>query len=87
VLAPIPLAGTNTELTVDQEQLPNEATLRPRANERSRIGEQEERTWTPVRQENFHLDFNALAGGINTNSVATPSGMCEAKRPCMISSC
>jgi hypothetical protein len=70
VLAPIPFEGQTEAAALkalDQEQVPDEAHLRPRAGDRVAIG-QSELMWTEVRD--YLLDFNQLAGKQTEWSVA-----------------
>jgi WD40 repeat protein len=70
VLAPIPFEGQTEAAALkalDQEQVPGEAHLRPRAGDRVAIG-QSELMWTEVRD--YLLDFNQLAGKQTEWSVA-----------------
>ena len=70
VLAPIPFEGQTEAAALkalDQEQVPGEAHLRPRAGDRVAIG-QSESMWTEVRD--YLLDFNQLAGKQTEWSVA-----------------
>jgi hypothetical protein len=66
VVAPIHFEGTNGARALDQQQLPDEAHLRPRAGNRCRSG-QDEVVWRESRLDDYALDFKALAGSTNTD--------------------
>jgi hypothetical protein len=67
VLAPIRFAvepgpGTGSGVAaLDREQIPQEAQLHPRAGEHVKV-DGSQRTWRPVRLEDYLLDFNRLLG-------------------------
>jgi len=64
VLAPIPTAdgsGAAALAALEQEQIPQEANLHPRAGERVKVG-QSERVWTPVQLQDYLIDFNDFLG-------------------------
>ncbi|MEO8427374.1 MAG: WD40 repeat domain-containing protein, partial [Verrucomicrobiota bacterium] len=69
VLAPIAFAGTDGEVALDQEQIPQEARLRPRAGERVNVGG-DERIWSAMQPKGHWIDFNQLAGKETAFSVA-----------------
>jgi hypothetical protein len=54
---------------LQQEQIPQEAYLRPRAGERVKVGESE-RVWRAVQLEDYMIDFNQLLGEVTQWSVA-----------------
>jgi hypothetical protein len=65
VLAPLAFDGRDEAAALealDQQQLPQEATLRPRAGDRVRIGEVE-RSWKVAQLEDTMIDFHELLGG------------------------
>ncbi len=61
MLAPIGFARQTGLGALDQEQIPQEANLRPRAGERVKVGEGE-RVWKLIQLEDYLIDFNALLG-------------------------
>ncbi len=67
-LAPIPFAG-DIHAAADKEQLPREASLRPKEGDRAAVGKAD-RTWKTVRQEEDEIDFEKLAGPETENTVA-----------------
>jgi hypothetical protein len=70
VLAPLALESGQSEAEgLEREQLPGEATLRPRAGERVLISGREY-AWQAHRAEEPILDFNRLAGKLTRHSVA-----------------
>ena len=69
VLSPISYEGDNGKIALDQEQIPQEAGLRPRVGERVLVG-REERIWSAVEPKNHLIDFNQLAGKETASSVA-----------------
>jgi hypothetical protein len=69
VLAPIPFEGQNTVAVLQQEQIPQEASLRARAGERVKVGNSE-RVWRAVQLEDYLLDFNRLLGATTEQSIA-----------------
>jgi len=52
-----------------QEQVPQEARLRPQAGERVKAGATE-LVWSPLRQEDYLIDFNEVLGRVTAWSVA-----------------
>jgi hypothetical protein len=70
VLAPI---GFEAEMdllaALSQEQIPQEANLRPRAGERVKVSEGE-RVWRRIELEDYLIDFNVLLGELTAYSVA-----------------
>jgi WD40 repeat protein/serine/threonine protein kinase len=60
LLAPMGFGRRGAEV-LDEEQVPAEASLRPRAGERVKVGEAE-RVWRPIQLEDYLIDFNALLG-------------------------
>lgn len=54
---------------MEQEQIANEARLRPREGDRVRVG-QNELVWTAARNDDYRIDFNRFLGRGTTNSVA-----------------
>ena len=72
VLAPIPFEGGTQETAVralEQKYIPQEARLRPRADDRVKVG-QNERVWKVVQLEEYLIDFNQLLGAETDWSVA-----------------
>jgi WD40 repeat protein len=72
VLAPIPFqdqTGEGALKALDQEQVTPEPGLRPRANDRVKVGASE-LVWNALRQEDYLLDFNRLLGKKMEWSVA-----------------
>lgn len=68
VLSPPPgFFGGSIQL--DEEQLPDEARLRPRAQERVRPNH-EDRVWTPLQLEDYRLDFQKTLKGTHPPMVA-----------------
>jgi hypothetical protein len=64
VLAPIRLEGKTKAAAIaalDQEQIPQESGLQPRAGDRVLFGSTE-RQWTPALLTDYDLDFNQLLG-------------------------
>jgi WD40 domain-containing protein len=69
VLAPIAFEGRNGAAALDQEQILQEAQLRPRAGERVKVGGNE-LAWRAVQLEDYLIDFNQLSGALTEWSVA-----------------
>jgi WD40 repeat protein/tRNA A-37 threonylcarbamoyl transferase component Bud32 len=72
VLAPVPFpdqTGKGALKALDQEQVSPEPGLRPRANDRIKVGASE-LVWNALRQEDYLLDFNRLLGKQTQWSVA-----------------
>jgi WD40 repeat protein/tRNA A-37 threonylcarbamoyl transferase component Bud32 len=72
VLVPIPFqnqTGEGALKALDQEQVTPEPGLRPRANERVKVGAGA-LVWNALRQEDYLLDFNRLLGKETQWSVA-----------------
>ncbi len=61
VLAPIPYEDRRGAVALDQEQLPNEAFLRPHAGQRVKVGSAE-LVWSATKLEDYRIDFNELLG-------------------------
>jgi WD40 repeat protein len=61
LLAPIAFEGNDPVAALDQEPLPNEPQLRPRADQRVTVGKSE-LAWKAVRQQEYRLDFSELLG-------------------------
>ena len=61
VLAPITFEAGRIAVVLDEEQIPQEASLRPGADQRVTV-ERQERVWTAVESQNDLLDFNRLLG-------------------------
>jgi WD40 repeat protein/serine/threonine protein kinase len=69
-LAPMEIPTGDTATALDQEHLPDEAHVRPRAGERVPANGRD-LTWEPLEQAGALLDFNALVGRASSpNSVA-----------------
>jgi eukaryotic-like serine/threonine-protein kinase len=69
LLAPIPFTAPDSAAALQQEQIPREASLRPRAGQRLKAGGVQQ-VWRAVRLENDLLDFNQLLGKETARSVA-----------------
>ncbi|HUS34625.1 MAG TPA: protein kinase, partial [Verrucomicrobiae bacterium] len=69
ILAPVAFHGILGRGAIDQEQLPHEAHLRPRAGEKAQVVGGE-RAWKAVQLEDYLIDFTKLLGGINASNVA-----------------
>jgi WD40 repeat protein/tRNA A-37 threonylcarbamoyl transferase component Bud32 len=69
ILAPVAFAGRNGLAALDEEQVPGEAALRPRAGEQAKAGKQV-LFWDAVRLRYFKIDFNELLGERAEWSVA-----------------
>jgi WD40 repeat protein len=71
VLAPIAFdhEGMDPVAALDQQPLPNEAGLQPRADQCVAVGKSE-LAWKAVRQDNSRLNFNELLGNETEHSVA-----------------
>jgi predicted NACHT family NTPase len=69
VLAPIPLESRNALAALENQQVSQEALLRPRAGEKVRVGAGE-LAWNPVQLRDSVLDFNELLKGTHEWSVA-----------------
>jgi WD40 repeat protein len=72
VLAPIAFEGGTQETALralEQEHVPQEANLRPRAGDRAKVGESE-RVWRKVQLKDTLLDLNELLGKVTEWSVA-----------------
>ncbi len=70
LLAPIPLAGENTGgEEIDKAQVPNEATLKPKAGDAVKVGTKELK-WRAVKAKDYFFDVNELLGGMNENVTA-----------------
>jgi WD40 repeat protein/tRNA A-37 threonylcarbamoyl transferase component Bud32 len=61
VLAPFPFVGRSGAAALEQQEIPQEANLRPRAGERVKVAEKE-RAWQAVQLQHYLLDFNVLLG-------------------------
>jgi WD40 repeat protein/tRNA A-37 threonylcarbamoyl transferase component Bud32 len=69
LLAPIGLESRMIGgVALDQEQIPQEANLRPRAGERVKVSEGE-RVWRRIQLEDYLIDFNVLLGELTAWSV------------------
>ncbi len=68
LLAPIAFEGNDPVAALDQEPLPNEPQLRPRADQRVMVSKSE-LVWEAVRQQEYRLDFSELLGKEIENSV------------------
>jgi WD40 repeat protein len=66
VLAPIPYEGTNGAKALGEEQVPDEAGLRPRAGEAVKLGGRE-LAWREVEADDSLLDFGKLSSGHQTD--------------------
>ena len=70
VLAPIPLAdGQSGADAVGLEQVPDEAKLHPKENDKVTVGEKE-LVWTKRESDDALVDFNKIIGQTTENSVA-----------------
>jgi serine/threonine protein kinase/tetratricopeptide (TPR) repeat protein len=69
VLAPLGFAGQNGAMALDQQQIPQEANLRPRAGERVKVGDRDF-VWKSLQLDDCLIDFNQLVGGTTDWSVA-----------------
>jgi hypothetical protein len=69
VLLPIPIPVGKAAHALEDEQVAQENQLRPVAGQRTKAGK-DELIWRAVRQDDFLLDFNELAGGVMPWSVA-----------------
>jgi hypothetical protein len=70
ILAPIPLADGQTGAdAVDKQQIPGEASLRPKAGQRVKI-ENQEFVWKEHHERRSIIDFNAFLGQETVDSVA-----------------
>jgi hypothetical protein len=63
VLLPIPFEGRDGDQALGAEQVALEGQLRPRAGQRVKMGAAEF-IWRAVEQQDYHLDFNRLAGAL-----------------------
>ena len=66
LLAPIPFDGTNGSTALAQEQIPDEAHMRPRAGDRSRVGGSN-LVWQGFHLHDYGLDFLELTGRTNAD--------------------
>jgi WD40 repeat protein/tRNA A-37 threonylcarbamoyl transferase component Bud32 len=57
------------EIQLDEEQIPGEARIRPRARELMRLGK-EERAWTPIQLANDRLDIHKAVQSGERSTVA-----------------
>jgi tRNA A-37 threonylcarbamoyl transferase component Bud32 len=62
ILAPAAFEGRNGLAALDEEQVPGEAALRPRAGERAEAGKGQVLFWDAVQLQYFKIDFNELLG-------------------------
>jgi WD40 repeat protein len=69
VLLPIPFDGGDGARAMNDEQVAHENQLRPRAEERIKVGSGE-LVWREVRLKDYLIDFNELAGETREWSVA-----------------
>jgi WD40 repeat protein/serine/threonine protein kinase len=69
VLAPIAYQGRNGSAGLEQEQIPHEANLHPRAGARVKVGEREH-VWREVQLQHNGIDFNQLLGEETERCVA-----------------
>jgi WD40 repeat protein len=80
LLLPLPLApGKSGAESLDQEQLPGEAMLRPRAGEGVSVAGQELH-WRTHRSPELVLDFNEVLGSVTPSSVAYAVCYLESER-------
>ena len=69
LLAPIPLAENQSAVdALGKEQIPGEAQLRPRAEDKVTVGGQE-LTWKEYQVKEYFFDFNDFLGAQTENSV------------------
>jgi WD40 repeat protein len=68
ILAPVPVSPTNLALGLEQQQLDNEAQLRPRSGDRSEAGGRA-LVWNEVRMGDYVIDFNRFVGDATENCV------------------
>jgi hypothetical protein len=69
VLAPVPLAaGVSPVEAVDQQQLPDEAALAPKAGEAVQVGPKL-RKWKAGTFKDFIIDYNAFIGAQTDNAA------------------
>ena len=69
VLAPVPLAaGVSPVEAVDQQQLPDEAALAPKAGEQVQVGPKQ-RKWKAGTFKDFIIDYNAFIGAQTDNAA------------------
>jgi len=66
LLAPIHFSGTNGAKALAQQQIPDEAHLRPRAGDRSRIGGSD-LVWQEFHLDDYGLDFRELTRKTHAN--------------------
>ena len=64
VLGPIPCEGTNGATALDQPQMPDEAHLHPRADQRVSVGESA-KVWRRAHANDYQFDFSEPAGAVN----------------------
>jgi hypothetical protein len=69
VLAPIPLNGQSPATALADEQVPDEAHLRPLAGDRVKVG-QTQLVWKKHHAPEFFLDFNRVQGRLTEYSIA-----------------
>jgi WD40 repeat protein len=72
LLAPIPLGHHSYDLflkALDQEQIPGEASLHPRAGDRAEVGTTR-RIWSPLQQEDYLINLNYILGEAHDYSLA-----------------
>ena len=70
LLLPLPFdSGESGAQALDRQQLPDEASLRPRPGERVTVGGRPRR-WQEHRSRKAVVDFNAVLGGVAGRSVA-----------------
>lgn len=79
MLAPIRFEGTDGVTALDQEQIPQEANLRPRLGARTKVGASE-LVWTAPRLEDYLIDF------IEPLGAQTDTDRCVAYAVCYIRS-
>ncbi|MEZ5327949.1 MAG: protein kinase [Verrucomicrobiales bacterium] len=65
MLGPIPFNDTDGAAALDQEQIPNEAGLRPRVDQKA-TGANVDLTWMAARQDDFRTDFRRLLSSPRT---------------------
>ena len=68
MLAPFPIAESSGADEIDKKQVENEATLKPKAGDKQKVGDKEA-AWKAVRAKDFSLDLNDAVGTPNEDVV------------------
>ena len=68
MLAPFPIAEDSGADEIDKKQVENEASLKPKAGDKQKVGDKEG-TWKAVQSKEYSIDLNATVGTPNEDVV------------------